>query len=117
MIKHKAKEAAKSLAGIQKESAAILAKLTPVLASITALTEGAEFALVAAPVVDPLLDMKAKMDCAMAAATATMACSDLDDVPEGNASLKDVMEWIASSKKVIALITNMLAMIARAARG
>ena len=116
MIKHKAKEAAKSLAGIQKESAAILAKLTPVLASITALTEGAEFGLVAAPVVEPLLVTKARMECAMAAATDIMSCTDPDDVPEC-ATLKVVMEWITTSKKVISLITHMLAMVARSARG
>ena len=116
MIKHKAKEAAKSLAVMQKEAAAILSKLTPVLASITALTEGAEFGLVAAPVVEPLLVTKARMECAMAAATDIMSCTDPDDVPEC-ATLKEVMDWIATSKKVIALITNMLAMIARAARG
>ena len=116
MIKHKAREAAKCLAAIQKDATVILAKLTPMLASITALEEGAEFGLVATPVVEPLLVTKAKMECAVAAATATMACSDIDEVPEG-ASLKDVLDWIATSKKTIALVTNMLAMIARAARG
>jgi hypothetical protein len=116
MIKHKAREAAKGLAAIQKDATAILAKATPMLASISALEDGPEFALVAAPVVEPLLIAKAKMECAVAAATATMACTDIDDVPEC-ASLKDVSDWIATSKKTIALVTNMLAMIARAARG
>jgi hypothetical protein len=116
MVKYKAREAAKGLAAIQKDATVILAKLTPMLVSITALEEGAEFGLVAAPVVEPLLVAKEKMKCAVAAATATMACSDIDEVPEG-ASLKDVSDWIATSKKTIALVTNMLAMIARAARG
>jgi hypothetical protein len=116
MIKHKGKESAKCLAVMQKDATAILSKLTPVLASIAALTEGAEFGLVAAPVVEPLLTLKAKMECAMAAATEILSCTDPEDVPEC-ATLKQVMDWIATSKKVIALITNMLAMIARAARG
>jgi hypothetical protein len=116
MVKYKAKEAARGLASLQKDATIILTKLTPMLASITALEEGAEFGLVAAPVVEPLLVAKAKMECAVAAATATMACSEVEQVPKG-ASLKDVSDWIATSKKTIALVTNMLAMIARAARG
>ena len=116
MVKYKAREAARGLASMQKDATIILTKLTPMLASITALEEGAEFGLVAAPVVEPLLVAKAKMECAVAAATATMACSDIDEVPEV-ASLKDVLDWIATSKKTIALVTNMLAMIAWAARG
>jgi hypothetical protein len=116
MVKHKAREAAKTLAGLQKEAGAIVAKLTPVLANISALEDGAEFGLVASPVVEPLLVTKARMQCAMAAATDIISCTELDDVP-ACASLKEVMDWIASSKKVIALITNMLAMIARAVRG
>jgi hypothetical protein len=116
MIKYKAKESTKSLAAMQKDAAAIMSKLTPVLASITALTEGSEFGLVAAPVVEPLLVTKARMECAMHAATEIMSCTDPDDVP-ACATLKEVTDWVATSKKVIALITNMLAMIARAARG
>ena len=115
MVRHKAREAAKSLAGIQKDATVILSKLTPILATISALEDGPEFGLVATPLVEPLIAAKAKMECAVAAATATMACTDLEEVPEG-ASLKDVLEWIATSKKTIALITNMLTMIARAAR-
>ncbi len=116
MIKHKARESAKSLAGMQKDAAAIVSKLTPVLASIAALTEGSVLGLVAAPVVDPLLVLQAKMECAMHAATAIMSCTEPDDVP-ACATLKEVTDWVATSKKVIALITNMLAMIARAGRG
>ncbi len=116
MVKHKAREAAKTWAGLQKEAAAIVSKLTPVLASISALEDGSEFSLVASPVVQPLLDSKARMECAMAAATDIMSCTDVNDVPVC-ATLKEVTECIASSKKVIALITNMLAMIARAGRG
>jgi hypothetical protein len=116
MAKHKAREAAKTLAGLQKEAAAIVSKLTPVLASISALEDGAEFRLVASPVVQPLLDTKARMECAMAAAADVMVSTDPDDVPEC-ATLKEVMDWIAMAKKTIALITNMLAMIARAGRG
>ncbi len=55
MIKHKAREAAKGLAAIQKDATAIFAKLTAMLASITALEEGGEVGLVATPVVEPRL--------------------------------------------------------------
>jgi hypothetical protein len=115
LIKHRAREAAKSLASIQKEAAVIVTKLTPLLAIITSLEDGAEFSLVAAPLTEPLLVTKAKMEEAVIAATAAVTCSDLEDVPE-MPSLKDVVEWIASSRKTIALITSMLAMIAKAGR-
>ena len=117
MVKHRAQESAKRLAAMQKEASLILGKLAPVLGSISALEDGAEFSLVASPVVEPLLVTKAKMEVAVAAATATVACTDLDDVPADGASLKDVLDWIASSKTTISLITSMLAMIAKAARG
>ncbi len=117
MVKHRAQESAKRLAAMQKDASLILGKLAPVLGSISALEDGAEFSLIASPVVEPLLVTKAKMEVAVAAATATMASTDLDDVPADSATLREVMEWIASSKKTIALITNMLAMIAKAARG
>jgi hypothetical protein len=115
LIKHRAREAAKSLAGHQKEAAIIVAKLSPQIAIITSLEEVTEFNLVAAPLTEPLLATKAKMEEAVIAATATATCLDLEDVPE-MASLKDVLEWIASSRKTIALITSMLAMIAKAGR-
>jgi hypothetical protein len=115
MTRHRAREAAKSLAGVQKEAAIIVAKLTPLLAVITCLEDGPEFSLVAAPLTEPLLSTKAKMEDAMFAATTTATCLDIEDVPV-MPSLKDVLEWIATSRKTIALITSMLAMIAKASR-
>jgi hypothetical protein len=115
LIKHRAREAAKSLAGVQKVAAIIVAKLTPLLAIITCLVDGPEFSLVAAPLTEPLLSTKEKMEDAVIAATTTATCLDIEDVPE-MASLKDVLEWIATSRKTIALITSMLAMIAKANR-
>jgi hypothetical protein len=116
MAKHKAREAAKSLAGVQKEAANITQKLTPVLASIEALEDGPEYSLVAAPLTEPLVALREKMEAAMASAVVTGQCTDIGDVPEGMATIKQVMDWIATSRKTTALITSMLAMIAKAGR-
>jgi hypothetical protein len=74
MVRHKAREAAKSLAGVQKDASVIITKLTPVLASIVALEDGPEYSLVAAPLTEPLLVLKEKMEAASASAVVTVGC-------------------------------------------
>jgi hypothetical protein len=115
MEKHKASEAAKTLAGLQKEANVIVTKLTPVIANILSMEAKVEFALVALPLTQPLLEKRCFMQAAVAGATVMLACTNVKDVPKC-ASLKEVLEAIAASKKTVALITNMLAIIARSNR-
>jgi hypothetical protein len=115
LANHKAKEATKLLASKQKEARAILDKVAPVLASIESLEGVPEFGMVAAPLLEPLKDKKGFLDRAVASALMVMASSEAADLPE-LVSLKEVLDTIANAKKVIALITNVLAAIARAHR-
>jgi hypothetical protein len=86
-----------------------------VLASIESLEGVPEFGMLAPPLREPLSAKKEFLDQASASAMLVMASSEAADLPE-LVSLKEVLDTIANAKKVIALITNVLAAIARAHR-
>jgi G3E family GTPase len=103
------------LAGKQKEARAILDKIAPVMASIESLEGVQEFSMLAVPLREPLSAKKLFLEQVAAAAHIIMASVDATDLPE-MASLREVLDTIANAKKVIALITGVLAAIARAHR-
>jgi hypothetical protein len=109
------KESSRLLAVKQKDARAILAKIVPVIAAIEALENVVEFALIALPLREPLEVKKEFLQNTQACATAIMTGLDPTDLPE-LPSLKAVVDAIAAAKKVIALITGVLAAIARAHR-
>ncbi len=112
MEKARAREKARELAYLKKQATQIVNKATPALAALDAILNRSDVDLVSKPLIEPIEEAQKFLQDAAAAASATLALenSDGDDWPE-MPSVSDVAEKVASSKKDIALVTNMLAAI------
>ena len=115
MERHRAREAMKNLTAQQKAAQNIMAKASPVIAAIQYLEKVAEFDMIALPLKEPLTAKQEFLETAMASAAAVVACQDPSECPP-LPTVKDVSDAIAGAKKSIALITGLLAAIARAHR-
>jgi hypothetical protein len=103
------------LACKHKEARAILDKIAPIMVTIGALEAGPEFELLAAQIREPMTAKKLWLQNVVATATITMSSVDSADLPD-LCSLREVLDTIAGAKKVLALITGVLAAMARAHR-
>ena len=103
----------KKLVSHQKMAQQILAKIAPTLASIESMENTPSFELISQPLKDPLADSKEVLGAAKAAADQVMKAAAIDDSPELPA-MKAITESIASAKRAIVVITNLMAAIARA---
>ncbi len=82
------------------------------MAPIESLLSKDEVELVAAPLKQPLIDIKDFLEQATTSREAALA-ADVAEVGQDIPSLKDVSDAVAKAKKHIALLTNMLAAIAK----
>jgi hypothetical protein len=113
--KHKEREAAKALATRKKEAQTILGKIGPVMASIEAVVAGGEFGMLSVQLREPLEIKKTFLEETLCAANIIVASEAEDDVSElpEIGSMVVILEALATAKKIVARITNVLAAIAR----
>ncbi len=112
--KEREREAAKQLSIQRKVAAQIIAKATAVVTTVSELEAKPEFSMIAAPLRDPLIEKRDFLAEAVSNASIVSDhnadASNLPELPD----IKTVSDAVAAAKKQIALITNMLAAIARA---
>jgi hypothetical protein len=105
----------KNLTVQHKAAQNIMAKASPVIAAIKSLETVPEFDMIALPLKEPLTAKHDVLETAMVSAAAVVACQDPSACPP-LPDVKDVTDAIAGAKTSIALITGLLAAIARAHR-
>jgi hypothetical protein len=110
--KHQEKEALKALATRKKDAQTILGKIAPVLTSLEAVVAGAEFGMLSVQLREPLEKKKDFLEETLAAANIIVGSEVGEDLPE-IAPLAEISEALATAKKIVARITNVLAAIAR----
>jgi hypothetical protein len=107
-----AKEDSKRLAANSKMAEAILAKVAPIIISLSAIMEKDQMAMVAPLIRDPLLQHMAAFRLLKTAAESVLLLEGEGEL--GINDIKDLIKNIAEAKKAIALATQMLATLARA---
>jgi hypothetical protein len=102
----------KALAFKKKEALGVVGKISPVLLAVESVMAVAEFAMLTAGLREPLEMKKAFLVENLAAANRILESEADEELPE-MASMVEITEALATSKKIVARITNVLAAIAR----
>ncbi len=110
--KARAREGAKQSAYIKKQAAQIISKAPSALASLDGILARRDVSLVSRPLAEPIVAARDFLQQACADASVVLASEPGDALPE-LVNLTELAERVAVSKKDVALVTNMLALVAQ----
>jgi hypothetical protein len=110
--KHLEREATKTLACKKKEAQMVVGKISPLLIAVESVMTGPEFGMLTAALREPLEMKKAFLVENLAAANSILGSEVGEELPE-IAPLAEIVDALATAKKIVARITNVLAAIAR----
>ena len=116
MERTKAKEAAKKVQAAIKAATVTKDKATVAIAAISEVLEREEIVLVAGVVTKPLYDARTTLQAALDAADLVMNFDGDGPMPQCT-SPKDLATPIATAKKAISWVTNVIATIVKSQRG
>jgi hypothetical protein len=102
----------KALAFKKKDAQMVVGKISPVLIAVESVVAVAEFAMLTAGLREPLEMKKAFLVENLAAANRILDSEADEEMPE-IAPLVEILDALATAKKIVARITNVLAAIAR----